>query len=49
MNILYAKKNMKGYDIMLDPSHPSFLSTKKLATVKGNFIGSYYNIYEGDE
>lgn len=48
-NIIYAKKTMRGYDIMLDPSNPDFLSTKKLASVNGNFIGSYYNVYEGEE
>ncbi len=40
---------MKGYDIMLDPSHPEFLETNKIATVHGNFTGSYYNIYKGAE
>jgi hypothetical protein len=48
-NIIYSKKTVKGYDIMLDPFHPEFLSTKKLATVHGNFIGSYYNIFEGED
>jgi hypothetical protein len=38
---------MKGYDIMLDSLYPNSQSIPKLATVKGNFIGSYYNVYEG--
>ncbi len=46
VNILYAKKTMKGYDIMLDPA-TQLGSTTKLATVKGNFVGSCYNVYEG--
>lgn len=40
---------MKGYDIILgnEENNIPFDKMPKIGSVKGNFVGSYYNIFGG--
>ena len=47
VNVIHAKKTMAGYDISMDPENANSNKEKLLGTVKGNLLGSFYNIYKG--
>jgi len=40
---------MTGYDIGMDPMNPQLGGYKMLGSVKGNILGSLYNVYRGIE